>query len=494
MKQNANAPKLEPTLGLITVVLLVISAIIGSGVFKKVAPMSEALGSPSLVLLCWFLAGLVTLMGALTNAEVAGLIADSGGQYVYFKRMYGKFFAFLYGWASFSVIQCATIASVAYVFAGSVHSIWPLPELSADWQNIQFLKYTTADGDVAYVFSPFKDAGIKVLTIGLITLLSVVNYRGVKYGGFIANILASTVVIAIFGLAIAGLASAAGSVDNLNETVDTEAVNTSLFSALFAAMLSAFWAYEGWNSIGFIGAEVKNPKRNIPLALTFGVILVMFTYLTINFVYLYVSPVSEIIANKAADPNSIAAVGVAEKIMGSYGGLAIAILIIVATFNCTNSTILTAPRVFFAMAKDGLFFRSVAKVHPKFHTPSTAIVFGAVWSSILVLSGNFDQLTDMLIFAAFIFYGAGAFGVFVLRRKMKDAPRPYKVIGYPVVPLLFIIFCAVLVVNTCIEMPREAGMGLVLIAAGIPFYYFWNKRAIAEGVTGDDGNDLAAGQ
>lgn len=474
MKEDNKAPKLEPTLGLFTVILLVVSSIIGSGVFKKVAPMSETLGSPSLVLLCWFLAGLVTLMGALTNAEVAGLIADSGGQYVYFKKMYGRFFAFLYGWASFAVIQSATIASVAYVFSESVNAIYPLPVLSADVAGLQY-------GSGVFIFTPFKDFGVKVLTIGLITLLSVVNYRGVKYGGFIANVLASTVVIAIFGIVLAGLASAAGTTENLQQTVPTEAMNKGLLSALFAGMLGAFWAYEGWNSIGFIGAEVKNPKRNIPLALTFGVIFVMITYLSINFVYLYVSPISEIIGNTQADPNNIAAIGAAEKIVGAWGAGAIAILILIATFNCTNSTILTAPRVSFAMAKDGLFFRKAAQVHPTYHTPGIAIVVTAIWSSILVLSGNFNQLTDMLIFAAFIFYGAGALGVFVLRRKMKDAPRPYKVIGYPVVPILFILFCIVLVVNTAIDYPRESGIGLVLIAAGVPFYYFWNKRAQAEG-------------
>ncbi len=486
MKQNANAPRLEPTLGLTTVVLLVISSIIGSGVFKKVAPMSEDLGSPSLILLCWLLAGLVSWMGALTNAEIAGMIADSGGQYVYFKRMYGRFFAFLYGWTSFAVIQCATIASIAYVFAGSVHSIWPLPELPLSWQNMEFIPYALEDGTIAHVFSPFKDAGIKLLTIGLITLLGVVNYNGVKYGGFIAQILASTVVIAIFALAIAGLASAEGSWANIQQTITIPKVENSLFTALFGGMLAAFWAYEGWNSVGFIGAEVKNPKRNIPLALTFGVLLVMVIYLTINFVYLYVSPVTEIIANKQADPNSIPAVNMALKIFGQYGGWAIAGLILIATFNCTNSTILTAPRVFYAMAKDGLFFRKAATVHPKFHTPGSSIVITAIWSSVLVLSGNFDQLTDMLIFAAFIFYGAGAFGVFVLRKKMKDAPRPYKVVGYPVIPALFVIFCAVIVTVTIDDKPREAGVGLVLIASGLPFYYFWNKRAKEEGLVEEE--------
>lgn len=483
MSQKTKAPKLEPTLGLFTVILLVVSSIIGSGVFKKVAPMSELLGSPSLVLLCWLLAGLVTLLGALTNAEVAGLIADSGGQYVYFKKMYGKFFAFLYGWASFAVIQCATTASVAYVFAQSVHAMIPLPGLPDHIASIEVLG----------LFIPFDNFGVKLLTIGLIVLLSVVNYRGVKYGGLITNVFASTVVVAIFGIIFAGLASTSGSISNMQQSIPTDTIaNLGLFGAMFAGMRSAFWAYEGWNNVGFIGGEIKNPKKNLPLALTTGVIFVVITYLLINFVYLYVSPIGNIIAEYQADGNSITAIAVAQTILGSWGGGAIAILIIISTFNCTNSTVLTAPRIYYAMAKDGLFFRKAAEVHPTFHTPGRAIVISAIWSSVLVLSGSFDQLTDMLVFAAFIFYGAGAFGVYILRKKMKDTPRPYKV--NVILPALFMMFCIVLVVVTLIEAPRESGIGLALIAAGIPFYYFWNKRAIAEGVTGEDEEDAIDGQ
>lgn len=475
MSTKTNAPKLEPTLGFLTVVLLVVSSIIGSGVFKKVAPMSQDLGSPTLVLVCWALAGLVTLMGAITNAEVAGLIADSGGQYVYFKKMYGKFFAFLYGWASFAVIQCATTASVAYVFAQSVHAMYPLPGLPEHIASI----------GIFGLFYPFDNFGVKLLTIGLIVLLSVINYRGVKYGGFITNLFASTVVIAIFGIIIAGLASASGSISNIQQTVgDQDYTSLGLLGLIFAGMRSAFWAYEGWNNVGFIGGEIKDPKKNLPRALTLGVVFVIVTYLLINFVYLYVLPIGTIIAQHQADGNSIAAISVAQIILGPWGSGAIAILILIATFNCTNSTILTAPRIYYAMAKDRLFFRGAEEVHPTFHTPSKSIVMAAIWSSVLVLSGSFDQLTDMLVFAAFIFYGAGAFGVFILRKKMKDALRPFKV--NLILPAIFVLFCIVLVVVTLMETPRDAGIGLVLIAAGIPFYYFWNKRAQAEGIVDEE--------
>ncbi|MDX2000877.1 MAG: amino acid permease [Chitinophagales bacterium] len=471
MSEESKGPGLQKSLGLFTVILVVISSIIGSGVFKKVAPMSLELGSPELVLACWFLAGLVTLLGSLTNAEVAGLIAEPGGQYVYFKHMYGKFFAYLYGWASFAVIQCATTAAVSYVFSQSLDGLLfsqtgaHLPTLTGPITEWSFWGMT-----------PFANFGVKLLTIGLITILTVVNYRGVKYGGFITNLFASTVVIAIFGIIFLGLFLSQGSMANITSSVASSSIaEKGLFAAMFAAMVSAFWAYEGWNNVGFLGGEVINPKRNIPLAFIIGVLLVILLYLLVNLTYLFVLPIDQIISNHLADDNSITAVEVMRHILGNTGAILISILILVATFNCVNSSILTAPRIYYAMAKDKLFFPAVAKVHPTFHTPHIALIVSGIWSSILVLSGSFDQLTDMLVFAAFIFYGAGAFGVFVLRRKMPDAERPYKVIGYPVVPALFILFCITLVIMTLINDPGNAGKGLILILIGVPFYFLWNN-------------------
>jgi APA family basic amino acid/polyamine antiporter len=244
---------------------------------------------------------------------------------------------------------------------------------------------------------------------------------------------------------------------------------------MFAAKLSAFWAYEGWLNIGFIGEEVRNPQRNIPLSLMIGIAIVISVYLAINFTYLYVMPMDEML-DVAANENSIAAVAVVEKFLGSGGVLFISILICVTTLGCTNTTILTAARVHYAVARDRLFFPSIAQIHPRFHTPGNALLVQAVWAGLLVFSGSFDQLTDMLIFASFIFYGAIAFGVFVLRRKEPDTPRPYRAFGYPVVPAIFVIFCACLVVVTCFQRPREAGLGLALILLGTPFLLYWRKR------------------
>ncbi len=456
-------------LGLYTAVLIVISSMIGSGIFKKAAPMSMDLQSGGIILLCWIIAGVITLIGAATNAEVAGMIAAPGGQYIYFKEMFGKAFAFIYGWSCFSVIQTASIASIAYVFAESVNAMIPLPHLSEATEQITVLG----------IFNPFASFGVKMLTILTIIFLTTANYLGVIFGGLISNFFTTLKVIGMVAIIILGLALSGGSVDNVSPLGPNPAADygtsLGLFGAMFAAMLGAFWAYDGWNNIGYLGGEVKNPKRNIPLALFFGVGIVMAIYLLVNFVYLYVMPVDEMIAI-AGKENTIIAVEVMRKFLGNGGAYFISILIMISTFGTTNGTILASSRIYFAMAKDNLFFNSCGVVHSKYKTPANSLLLQGLWSSILVLSGTFDQLTDMLIFASFIFYGAGAFGVFILRKKMKDTPRPYKAMGYPVLPLIFVLFCITLVVVTIIQNPRDAGIGLVLVFSGIPFYLFWNRK------------------
>lgn len=468
-KHEVHSSGLLTKLGLFTAVLIVISSMIGSGIFKKAAPMAVELQSGGILLLCWLIAGIITLIGAATNAEIAGMIAAPGGQYVYFKEMYGKAFAFIYGWSCFSVIQTASIASIAYVFAESVNAIIPLPHLSESMEQFTLLG----------IFNPFASFGVKALTILTILFLTSANYLGVVFGGFINNIFTTLKVLGILIIIVLGLTLSGGSVENINpigqSTTAEYGSSLRLFGAMFAAMLGAFWAYDGWNNIGYLGGEVKNPKRNIPLALFGGVGTVIAVYLLINFVYLYVMPVNEMIeiANK---DNTIIAVEVLRKFLGNGGAFFISILIMISTFGTTNGSILASSRIYFAMAKDNLFFKSAGSIHPKFKTPDISLVMQGIWSCLLVLSGTFDQLTDMVIFASFIFYGAGAFGVFILRKKMKDTERPYKAMGYPIMPAIFVLFCLTLVVVTIIQNPRDAGLGLLLVLSGIPFYIFWNRK------------------
>src|SRR5258706_4391220 len=455
------------SVGLFSVFILVVSSVIGSGIYKKVAPMSAELQSPAWVLLCWILAGVVTLCGALSNAEVAGLLADSGGEYVYYRKIYNKFFAFLFGWSSFTAIRSAGASSLAYVFAQSFNSLVPLPVLPESWSTISLFG----------VFTPFDNFGVKAMAILLIAALSYINYRGLKLGEGVSRIVLLIVVSSIFLIIVLGLTLGGGSLKNF-QTPATGYVSRSLFdpaflSAISAALLAAFWAYEGWNPIGFIGGEMKNPNRDLPLALIFGVLFVMLVYVTINFTYLWVLPIDEIIQVHRFQ-NTIAAVAVVKHFLGDSGGLFISFLILLTTLGATNSTLLFPPRLYYAMAREGVFFKGASYIHPTYNTPSKAILYQGIWACVLLLSGSFDQLTDMLIFASFIFYGATTLGVFILRVRMPGAHRPYKAWGYPVVPALFILFCMVLVPVTLLAKPREAFVGLSLMLAGVPFYWYWS--------------------
>src|SRR5260221_559624 len=398
------------------------------------------------------------------------MLADSGGEFVYYRKIYNRFFAFLYGWSNFTAIRSASIASIAYVFSQSFNSLVPLPTLSTDWSSVTVLGFLT----------PFDNFGVKMLTIALVIGLSYINYIGLKLGENFSKLILYIVISSLFMIIVLGFTLGHGSWDN----IQTNSVNyvphswtDSVFiKSMFAALLSAFWAYEGWSTIGYLGGEIKNAQRNLPLALVFGVLAIMAIYLGVNFTYLYVMPIDLLVDNQHSQ-NTIAAVVVVKHILGNAGGLVISLLILVTTLGCTNTTILAAPRLYFAMAKEGLFFKSAGDLHPIHNTPSTAFIFQAVVVSVLIISGSFDQLTDMLIFASFIFYGATTLGVFILLNKMPDAPRPYKAWGYPVVPAIFILFCVALLIITFASKTREATMGLVLITTGVPFYFYWNRNS-----------------
>lgn len=455
--------QLNRSLGLRVAVIVVMGNIIGSGVYKKVAPMAAELHSPGWVLICWLLGGLITLMGALCNAEIASMLADTGGEYTYYKKIYGRFFSFLYGWSNFAAIKSAAIAGIAYVFAQSLHSIIHIPPLLSSWEDI----------NIAGVFYPFTGFNVKFAAIVLIILLTWINTTGLKTGAGLSTVLMLLVLAGITLIVGFGLSSSQADITSAL-TLQTSNNEPVTMSAVFTAMLAAFWAYEGWNSVGFIGGEIKNPNRNVPLSITIGLLLVITLYFLVNITYLSVIPINEMEQVNSAT-NTIAAVEVVRAFAGTAGVFLISVLILITTLGCTHATILSNARTYYAMATERVFFSKVARLN-KAKVPGVALWLQGVWACLLVLSGTFDQLTDMLIFAAFIYYGATTLGVFILRRKMPQAPRPYKVWGYPVVPALFILFCLLLVGNTLIERPREAGIGLALILLGVPFYWWFGKQ------------------
>jgi len=460
--KNSNN-QLQPKLGLRAASFLVISVIIGSGVFKKIAPMAQELGTPWLILLCWLMAGIVSLAGALCTAELVSMYPNSGGEYNYFQKIYGRFFSFLYGWASFAVIKTASISALAYIFAQSLNSLFPLPVLDSD---ISFLGLHV-----------FENLSIKLLAALLILLLTLLNYRGVQFAEKLSSVLTYAMLAAIAFFLVVGFGSDKGSMTHLTTPAKGFSVDLNgwtLMKALFLASLGAFWGYDGWNNIAFIGEEIKNPKRNLPLALGLGTLGVMAVYVLINFVFLYVMPIDFFIQLNET-PNKIAAVEVAGQLSGNVGMALVASLILVTTMNSTNSSILMSARMLYAMARDKTFFKQAESVHPRYNTPDKALFIQAVWAILLLFSGSFDQLTDMLVFAAFLFYAATAVGLIYLRIKVPNMERGYKVIGYPVLPIMFLLFCITICVMTLINQPFEAMMGLALIASGLPVYWWLGK-------------------
>lgn len=465
----SNSLQLNRTLGLRLAIVMVIGNIIGSGVYKKVAPMAAELHSSGWILICWVLGGIITLFGALSNAEIASMLADTGGEYVYYKKIYSRFFSFLFGWANFSTIKSASIASIGYVFAQSLNSIVPIPPVLSSLSDIQ----------IAGVFHPFAGFNIKLTAIILILLLTWFNSRGLKLGAGLSSILLLLVIAGIATIVIFGASSSHADISSAFSLSTTNG-QTVTMSAVFTAMLAAFWAYEGWNSVGFLGGEIKNPNKNVPLSIAFGLLIVIVLYVLANITYLAVLPVDKMEEVNNAG-NLIAAVEAVRVFWNEGGVVFISFLILLSTLGCTHATILSNARTSYAMAKEGLFFPKMAKVN-NHQVPGNALWYQGVWASILVLSGTFDQLTDMLIFAAFIFYGATTLGVFILRKKMPDSNRPYRVWGYPIVPAIFIIFCVFLIGNTIIARPREAGIGLVLILIGVPFYWWFKRNRGRSGV------------
>jgi APA family basic amino acid/polyamine antiporter len=475
----SSKPNLLPALGYFTTVMMVVGGVIGSGIFRKPGVMAAQVGSPELLFGVWVLAGVLTLFGALTNAEISSMIPETGGQYVYFDRMYGPFVAFLYGWAVFAVIQTGSIAAVAYVFAEYATQfvkLWEFSDPLASWSvHFPFI------GDV----SPLKEFGTKTLAAALIILLTIVNYIGVRFGGRVQNIFTIAKVGAMFLLMVgAFVLPTGGSASNFTTNSGVNRPQGFALVAAFAlALQGAFWAYDGWNKITYIAGEVREPQRNIPRGLVLGMVIVTVIYLLMNLAYFYVLPIDLMAKSK------LVAADVAEKCF-SGGGRWIAAAVMISTFGTTNAIILTTARVFFSMARRNVFPSFLGNVHPRFHTPGASLVVQGVWSVLLLFSGTFDTLTDTLIFVAWVSYAAGAYGVFVLRRKEPDAPRPYKVPGYPFVPWVFVIFAVIYLCFTVYNdiigyrvavaagkhAMIDSAFGTALVLIGTPIYIFYRSR------------------
>ncbi len=485
MSSNQNKNELLRRIGIITAISCSVGSMIGSGIFKKPGIMATQLGSPELLVLVWIVTGLLTLFGALSIAEIAGMIHEPGGQYIYFNKSYNDFIGFLYGWAVFAVIQTGSIASMAYVFSDSFGYFVAFPRFDSSIEaftiNLPFIGAIT----------PLKFIGLKLCTIGLILFLTFVNYIGVKFGSVVQVTFTGLKIFAIVAIVLLAVFLGHGNMDHFSQSVDLGSnVNTSIFLGFIMAMSGAFWAYDGWINVTYLAGEVKNPQKNLPRALFFAVVIVMAVYILVNLAYIYIIPVDEMAMKYKQAELTGGSYLVATDVAGSFwqgmGGTIIAAAIMLSTFGAVNGTIMMSARVHFAMSKEGMFFKGLQNVHPRFNTPANSLLIQGVWASVMVFSGTFDQLTDMIIFVSWIFYATAAFGVFMLRRRWPDRPRPYKVWGYPVVPLLFVFFSLVYVFFTLYSDIKgfvegtnpliNSIMGVLLVAIGLPGYFYWKSK------------------
>ena len=480
LESPPSQPKLVPALGIFSAIMLVAGGVIGSGIFRKPGVMAAQVGSPELLLGIWLVAGVISVLGALSNAELSAMMPETGGQYVFLQRAYGPFAAFLYGWALFAVIQTGSIAALCYVFAEYATRFINLPAAPAALGG--FTLHLPFIGDIA----PFRDISLKALAAGVILLLTLINYIGVRFGGIVQNIFSLAKMAGMAALTLAVIAvPGVGHMANL--TTNSPVIHPTGLAwwvAIAGALQGAFWAYDGWYKITYIGGELKSPQRDLPRSLILGILLVSAIYLLMSAVYSFVLPVDEMAQSK------LVAADVAERCFVG-GGRWIAAAVMLSTFGAANAVILTSARVYFSMSRGGMFPATLGEAHPRFHTPAASLLAQAAWSIALLFSGTFDTLTDTLIFVSWFFYAANAGAVLVLRRREPLAPRPFKVPGYPVVPIVFVLFGLVyLVLTLCNDVSAyqravAAGqpavlnfaLGAVLVLCGTPIYcfYCWKK-------------------
>lgn len=469
MQDNKSDTGLSKVFGLKMAAVIVVSAIVGSGVFKKAAPMAALLHIPWLVILAWLLAGIIILFGILSIAELSALFPSSGGPFLWLEKMYGKMLSFLYGWSCFTIIQTAAIASVAFVFAGALDTFITLPHLAPEYESVGFLG-----------LYPLENIGAKIIAALLIVVLTIANIGGAKNGGNISllfTLIALFAIIAVVVIAFSGYTAHRENFYAISTQAPAEGFTILGFvSAMVLAMRAAFWGYEGWIALGFIGSEVRESAKNLPKALVAGICVVISVYLLVNTAYFFVMPVDEMLAEVVKNENSIAAILVVDKMLGQDGVYIISGMILVSTFGCTNATIMVSARIYYAMAQKGLFFRRAALSHPRNNTPHYALIYQCIWACLLVFSGSFDFLTDLVVISGFIFFGLIVWGVVHLRKKMKDVERSYTTPLYPFVPVAFVLFCVVLTVVSFVESPLKSLTGMGLILSGLPFYYYWGRK------------------
>jgi basic amino acid/polyamine antiporter, APA family len=452
-------PALKRALGVWSAVAIVIGTVIGSGIFLVPTKMIKDVGSVHTLFMVWVVAGVLTLFGALTYAELAAAMPEAGGEYVFLREAYGPFWGFLYSWTQLSVAKSGSIATLAtgfYLYLTGFFPVLGRPLLVTPY-------HIGPDGSL------FEIHYGQLVAIALILFLCWVNYLGVEAGGAVQLFVTSLKMILIGCVIVVGLFTGSGDWSHMNMAIPVGVVGVSAF---LNAMVSALWAYDGWNNVSMVSSEIQNPQRNLPKALTIGTLAVIATYLLINVGYFHVLTPAQV-----GSATRLAA-EVMSALYGSGAAKMVTIAVLISILAALNGSILTGSRVPYAMAKDGYFFKGLAKVDPRYRTPGNSMITLCLWSCVVVLSGWFDQLYTFVIFGSWILYGMTAASVIVLRKKRPGMARPYRVIGYPFLPASFVLVAILLLINTYQQHRRESLLGLGLMALGIPIYlYYRNHRS-----------------
>jgi APA family basic amino acid/polyamine antiporter len=496
------------SLGLLDASMIVAGSMIGSGIFIVSAGIARQVDSPALLLTVWLVSSLMTTMAALCYGELAAAMPFAGGEYIFLRESLGPMWGFLYGWATLLVIQTATIAAVAVAFANFSGVVWSWFSSSAwIWRLGTFGPYK-----IWFAAMGPYNVGLNtqnLLAISSIVFLTWMNTRGLRVGARVQNIFTAAKIVALGGLTLLGFAFAtqAARHSNFNDfwrnasfsglhryQAGENTVWVSLVTLVGLAMVGALFSSSAWTNVTYIASEVRNPQRNLPLALILGTGIVTVLYVLANLAYLNVLPVAG-----APDGTSVLARGlqfaagdrvgtaVAEVVIGSSGAALVAIVVMISTFGCNNGLILAGARVYYAMATDGLFFRSVGRVNWH-NTPAVALWVQCVWACVLCLSGTYGQLLDFLVFAVVMFYMLTIVGLFILRFRRPNMERPYRVIGYPVLPALYLLLAAFIEVQLLRYKPQYTWPGLVIILSGVPVYWLWQKSQSARLRRGPDGD------
>jgi len=469
---------LQKRVNLFDGIAIVAGAMIGSGIFIVSADIARSVGSPGWLLVVWLITGLITIIGALSYGELAAMMPSVGGQYVYLRESYHPLIGFLFGWTTFLVIQCGSIAAVAVGFAKFSGVIFP-------W---------ISENNILYQIGALKINSTQFVGMVLIMFLTWLNTRGIVTGKTVQNIFSSTKVIALLGFIIVGLLVTKGinSLD-INKAVFWQAskigagnqivpiAGFALVAAIGTAMVGSLFSADAWYNITYISGEVINPRRNVPLSLLFGTLLVSGLYLLANFVFIKILPLhgspdgTDVLARgiQFATDDRVATSAMS-VVVGDYAAVIMAVFIMISTFGCNHIMVLAGPRVYYAMAKDGLFFKKVASLNKK-GVPAFALILQGVWSILLCLSGTYGNLLDYVIFAVLLFFTLTILAIFILRKKRPDIDRPYKAFGYPVVPAIYILTTLAIMVILLIYKPNYTFPGLGIVLLGIPVFYLWRK-------------------